>query len=63
MTIIIGVVILILLIISLVPNYQAMKLAKNQGQKSTRYTIMVGIDLVFNCTHTRHVNSKINHII
>ncbi|BBD89293.1 hypothetical protein WL278_06150 [Staphylococcus caprae] len=46
MTIIIGVVILILLIISLVPNYQAMKLAKNQGQKSTRYTIMVGIDLV-----------------
>lgn len=32
MTIIIGVVILILLIISLVPNYQAMKLAKNQGQ-------------------------------
>ena len=28
MTIIIGVVILILLIISLVPNYQAMKLAK-----------------------------------
>lgn len=46
MTIIIGVVILILLIISLVPNYQAMKLAKNQGQKSTRYTIMVGIGLV-----------------
>ncbi|MBX5319446.1 hypothetical protein [Staphylococcus caprae] len=46
MTIIIGIVILILLIISLVPNYQAMKLAKNQGQKSTRYTIMVGIDLV-----------------
>ena len=46
MTIIIGVVILILLIISLVPNYQAMKLAKNQGQKSARYTIMVGIDLV-----------------
>ena len=46
MTIISGVVILILLIISLVPNYQAMKLAKNQGQKSTRYTIMVGIDLV-----------------
>ena len=46
MTIIIGVVILILLIISLVPKYQAMKLAKNQGQKSTRYTIMVGIDLV-----------------
>lgn len=46
MTIIIGVVTLILLIISLVPNYQAMKLAKNQGQKSTRYTIMVGIDLV-----------------
>ncbi|KDE94785.1 membrane protein [Staphylococcus sp. TE8] len=46
MTIIIGVVIIILLIISLIPNYQAMKLAKNQGQKPTRYTIMVGIDLI-----------------
>ena len=46
MTIIIGVVILILLIISLVPNYQAMKLAKNQGQKSTRYTILGGLDVV-----------------
>lgn len=46
MTIIIGVVILILLIISFIPNYKAMKLAKHQGQKTTRFTIMVGIDLI-----------------
>lgn len=45
-TTIIGIVILVLLIISLVPNYQAMKLAKSQGQKATRFTIMVGVDAI-----------------
>ncbi|MDU6392257.1 MAG: hypothetical protein E6571_05565 [Staphylococcus epidermidis] len=46
MTIIIGLIVIILLIISLLPNYKAMVLAKQQGQKPTRYTIMVGIDLL-----------------
>ncbi|EHJ08127.1 hypothetical protein [Staphylococcus simiae] len=43
-TLIIGLIILILLIISFIPNYRAMKLAKAEGQNHTRYTIMVGID-------------------
>ena len=38
--------IIVLLILSLVPNYKAMQQAKSQGQKSTRFTIMVGIDLI-----------------
>lgn len=46
LTIIIGLIVIILLIISLLPNYKAMVLAKQQGQKPTRYTIMVGIDLL-----------------
>ncbi|MBL7573614.1 hypothetical protein [Staphylococcus saccharolyticus] len=46
MTLIIGIIIIILLIISLIPNYKAMVLAKHEGQKSTRFTIMVGIDLI-----------------
>ena len=46
MTIIIGLIVIILLIISLLPNYKAMVLAKQQGQKPTRDTIMVGIDLL-----------------
>ncbi len=46
MTIIIGLIVIILLIISLLPNYKAMVLAKQQGQKPTRYTIMVDIDLL-----------------
>lgn len=46
MTIIIGLIVIILLIISLLPNYKAMVLAKQQGKKPTRYTIMVGIDLL-----------------
>ncbi|WP_230197874.1 hypothetical protein [Staphylococcus haemolyticus] len=37
---------MVLLILSLVPNYKAMQQAKSQGQKSTRFTIMVGIDLI-----------------
>ncbi|WP_259339299.1 hypothetical protein, partial [Staphylococcus warneri] len=44
MSVLIGVIILILLIISFIPNYKAMKLAKSQGQKTTRFAIMVGID-------------------
>lgn len=45
MTIIIGLIVIILLIISLLPNYKAMVLATARP-KPTRYTIMVGIDLL-----------------
>ncbi|MCE4992338.1 hypothetical protein [Staphylococcus haemolyticus] len=47
MSVTIGIIlIIVLLILSLVPNYKAMQQAKSQGQKSTRFTIMVGIDLI-----------------
>lgn len=47
MSVTIGIIlIIVLLILSLVPNYKAMQQAKSQGQKSTHYTIMVGIDLI-----------------
>ncbi|MEB6798972.1 hypothetical protein M1259_04505 [Staphylococcus aureus] len=45
-TALIGVIVLILLIISFVPNYRAMKSAKEQGSYATRATIMVGIDII-----------------
>ena len=44
-TALIGVIVLILLIISVVPNYRAMKSAKEQSN-ATRATIMVGIDII-----------------
>ena len=59
MTIIIGVVIIILLVISLIPNYQAMKLAKNQGQKPTRYNYG-RYRFNFNRTHRYNINFKMN---
>lgn len=47
MSVTIGIIlIIVLLILSLVPNYNAMKQAKAQGQKATRFTVMVGIDLI-----------------
>lgn len=64
MTIIIGLIVIILLIISLLPNYKAMVLAKQQGQKPTRYTIMVGIDLLFiiNYTYYSNISIKIDYV-
>ncbi|MDU3146509.1 hypothetical protein [Staphylococcus sp.] len=35
-----------LLFLSLIPNYNSMKQAKSQGSKSTRFTVMVGIDAI-----------------
>ena len=47
MTITIGIIlIIVLLFLSLITNYSAMKQNKAQGQKATRYTVMVGIDLI-----------------
>lgn len=62
MTIIIGLIVIILLIISLLPNYKAMVLAKQQGQKPTRYTIMVGIDLLLNYTYYSNISIKIDYV-
>ncbi len=58
-TALIGVIVLILLIISFVPNYRAMKSAKEQGSNATRATIMVGIRYYLNCTYHRDVIIKI----
>lgn len=47
MSVMIGIVlIIVLLLLSLIPNYKAMKQAQSQGVKSTRFTIMVGVDLI-----------------
>jgi hypothetical protein len=44
MTIFLGIVIIILLLVSLVPNMRAAKKSKLAGQKSTRFNIMIGVD-------------------
>ncbi|AUJ51695.1 MULTISPECIES: hypothetical protein [Staphylococcus] len=47
MSVTIGIIlIIVLLFLSLIPNYNAMKQAKSQGSKSTRFTVMVGIDAI-----------------
>ncbi|MBF7016398.1 hypothetical protein [Staphylococcus durrellii] len=46
MTIFLGVVIIILLLVSLIPNIRAAKKNKLAGQKSTRFNIMIGIDAI-----------------
>ena len=46
-TIIIGIILIILLIISLIPNYIAMKRQQADNQSATRFMFMVGIDAIF----------------
>ena len=47
MSVTIGIIlIIVLLFLSLIPNYNAMKQAKSKGSKSTRFTVMVGIDAI-----------------
>ena len=47
MSVTIGIIlIIVLLFLSLIPKYNAMKQAKSQGSKSTRFTVMVGIDAI-----------------
>ena len=45
-TIIIGIILIILLIISLIPNYIAMKRQQADNQSATRFMCMVGIDAI-----------------
>ena len=57
-TALIGVIVLILLIISFVPNYRAMKSAKEQGSNATRANY--GRHRYYlNCTYHRDVIIKI----
>ncbi|MBF7024752.1 hypothetical protein [Staphylococcus kloosii] len=44
MTIFLGIVIIILLLVSLIPNMRAAKKSKLAGQKNTRFNIMIGVD-------------------
>ena len=46
MSMIIGVIVIILLIVSLIPNLKAVKSSKETGEKNTRFAIMVGIDSI-----------------
>lgn len=44
MSIILGIIIIILLVVSLIPNFKAVKNSKANGEKNPRFAIMVGID-------------------
>ncbi|NWK83226.1 hypothetical protein HYE69_00180 [Staphylococcus sp. GSSP0090] len=46
MSIILGIVVMILLIVSLIPNLKAVKKSKETGEKNPRFAIMVGIDAI-----------------
>ena len=46
MSLVLGIIILILLIVSLIPNLKAVKKSKANGEKNPRFAIMVGIDAI-----------------
>lgn len=46
MSLILGIIIMILLIVSLIPNLKAVKSTKAKGEKNPRFAIMVGIDSI-----------------
>ena len=46
MSIFLGIVIIILLIVSLIPNLKAVKNSKQTGEKNPRFAIMIGIDTI-----------------
>ena len=46
MSIFLGIVIIILLIVSLIPNLKAVKNSKQTGEKNPRFAIMIGIDAI-----------------
>lgn len=46
MSIFLGIVIIILLIVSLIPNLKAVKNGKQTGEKNPRFAIMIGIDAI-----------------
>ncbi|WP_436854664.1 hypothetical protein [Staphylococcus caeli] len=46
MSVILGVIVLILLIVSLIPNLKAVRKSKETGEKNPRFALMVGIDAI-----------------
>ncbi|WP_199185336.1 hypothetical protein [Staphylococcus xylosus] len=46
MSVILGIVVIILLIVSLIPNLKAYKKTKETGEKNPRFAIMIGIDAI-----------------
>ena len=46
MSIFIGIIVIILLSVSLIPNLKAVKKSKAAGEKNPRFAIMVGIDSI-----------------
>lgn len=45
-TLIIGIILIILLILSLIPNYRAMKINQAEGNNTAKFKFMVGVDAV-----------------
>lgn len=46
MSIVLGIIVLILLIVSLIPNLKAVRKSKETGEKNPRFALMVGIDAI-----------------
>ncbi|HLR19210.1 MAG TPA: hypothetical protein VK115_04760 [Staphylococcus sp.] len=46
MSMILGIIVIVLLIVSLIPNLKAVKASKKDGEKNPRFAIMVGIDAI-----------------
>ncbi|MEC5300784.1 MULTISPECIES: hypothetical protein [Staphylococcus] len=46
MSVILGIIVIILLIVSLIPNLKAYKKTKETGEKNPRFAIMIGIDAI-----------------
>ncbi|UQW82120.1 hypothetical protein [Staphylococcus edaphicus] len=46
MSIILGIVVIILLVVSLIPNLKAVQKSKASGEKNPRFAIMVGINAI-----------------
>lgn len=46
MSIILGIVVIMLLLVSLIPNLKAYKKTKETGEKNPRFAIMIGIDAI-----------------
>lgn len=46
MTIVIGLIILVLLLLSMIPNYKVMKEAQANGENNRRAKLMFGVDAI-----------------
>ncbi|WP_251517814.1 MULTISPECIES: hypothetical protein [Staphylococcus] len=46
MNMVIGLILIVLLILSIIPNFKKYQQAKANGEKTTRFAIMFGIDTI-----------------